>query len=118
MKDDKKLIAMCGLDCRECPAYLAWKNNDEELRKKTAKEWGKIFNSPRKAEDINCVGCVVDGEPHFVHCGECGVRKCGLAKGVKNCGLCGEFETCEKIASLHKMIPKGKKVCDSVRNAS
>ncbi|TFH04271.1 MAG: DUF3795 domain-containing protein [Candidatus Thorarchaeota archaeon] len=30
-------MAYCGLDCAVCPAHLAWKNDDDELREKQAK---------------------------------------------------------------------------------
>ncbi|MBU4575996.1 MAG: DUF3795 domain-containing protein, partial [Desulfarculus sp.] len=29
-------IACCGLDCSQCPAHLAWQNDDQALRQKTA----------------------------------------------------------------------------------
>jgi len=34
----KKHIAMCGLDCSSCNAFIATKINDDGLRKKTAEE--------------------------------------------------------------------------------
>jgi len=39
-----KLTAYCGLNCADCPAYLAWKNNSDKLREETAKKWSKEFN--------------------------------------------------------------------------
>jgi len=35
---NKKHIAMCGLVCSQCDAYIATLNNDDKLRIKTAKE--------------------------------------------------------------------------------
>ena len=37
-----KMIAYCGLDCESCDAYLATVNDDQELRKKTAKLWVEL----------------------------------------------------------------------------
>ena len=110
------IISLCGLDCSDCPCFLARQNNNDELRKKTAEKWKVDFGySDLKPEDINCTGCLSLEEPHFKNCAQCGVRKCGLEKGVKNCGQCASYDTCEKITSLHKMIPDGKSVCDSLR---
>lgn len=37
----KDLIACCGLDCENCDARKATVNNDDALRKKTAKQWAE-----------------------------------------------------------------------------
>ena len=45
-----KTLAMCGLDCAACPAFIAYRTNDQALRAKTAAEWSKAFKvelSPR-----------------------------------------------------------------------
>lgn len=42
----KNMIAYCGLDCEKCDAYLATINDDQELRKKTAKLWAELNNAP------------------------------------------------------------------------
>lgn len=41
----KNLIAYCGLDCEKCDAYLATINDNQDLRKKTAKLWAKLNNA-------------------------------------------------------------------------
>lgn len=112
----KKIYALCGLECSDCPAFLARKFDNQKLRVKTAKKWSQLFGWKLKPEDINCVGCLEIKDPHFIHCGEnCGVRKCGLEKGIKNCGECSDYTSCEKIASLHKEIPEGKAYCEKAR---
>ena len=35
-------IAYCGLNCENCNAYKATKNNDHELRAKTAELWSQL----------------------------------------------------------------------------
>ena len=50
----KKMIAYCGLDCEKCDAYLATINDNQDLRKKTAKLWAKLKNAPILPEHINC----------------------------------------------------------------
>jgi len=53
----KEMIACCGLVCTECPAYIATRNGDDELRKKTAADWSKFYGHEIKPEDITCEGC-------------------------------------------------------------
>lgn len=57
----RQLIAICGLDCEECDAYKATKNNDQALREKTAKLWSELNNAPILPEHINCEGCRMNG---------------------------------------------------------
>ena len=56
-----KMIAYCGLDYEKCDAHLATINNDQELRKKTAKLWAELNHAPILPEHINCQGCRVEG---------------------------------------------------------
>lgn len=86
----ESMRAFCGLDCAECPAHLAWKTNDDELRKKQAIEWGNP-DYPLTAEDINCAGCKVDGEPKFKFCGSCSIRSCASERGVETCAHCDDY---------------------------
>lgn len=100
----KKYIAMCGLDCAACDAFIATKNNDDKLREKTAKEWTERYRKtgrnrpPIKPKDINCLGCLSDG-PVYLHCLKCEIRKCGLKKKLKNCQECKEYR-CPKLIEL------------------
>ena len=111
-----KKISLCGLDCSDCPCFLALQNDNEELRKKIAKKWSKEYGwKDLKPKDINCLGCLSLGELIFRHCKECGVRKCGLKKKINNCGECAKYKDCNKISNLHKMIPDGKPACDEIR---
>jgi len=105
---------MCGLDCSDCPCFIAYQNNNEELREKTAKRWAKMHNNPDlKPSDINCCGCLSLEEPLFSHCKVCEIRKCGLAQGVQNCGECLTYSSCEKIKKFHEEVPESKEVCDN-----
>ena len=58
----KDLIACCGLDCENCDARKATVNNDDALRKKTAKQWAEANDAPIKPEHINCMGCRTAGD--------------------------------------------------------
>jgi len=102
--DMEKLIAYCGLDCAQCGAYLAHKNDDNALREKTAAEWKIAHNFDFTPEMINCTGCKGTGVL-IGHCSECEMRKCAIARGVVNCGTCDEFKTCKTINDFMEMVP-------------
>lgn len=102
----KKHIAMCGLNCSRCNAFIATKNNDDELRKKTAEEWNERYRKdnrgrlPIKPDDINCNACLSDG-PIYLYCHRCKIRQCGLEKKIKNCKECEEHR-CKDLVELQK----------------
>ncbi len=96
----KKILAICGLDCEQCDAYIATKNNDQVLREKTAKLWSELNNAPILPEHINCDGCRVNGRK-TVYCESlCAIRQCALKKGVATCGECLEMEQCSTLGTM------------------
>ncbi len=108
------LIAYCGLNCAECPAYIATQTNDDTKRKQVAEEWQKAFNPDIKPEDINCDGCTSKSTRLFSHCLECKVRLCGIEKGVENCAYCPDY-ACDILKEYFKMAPKMQESLDSIR---
>ena len=42
----KDMIGYCRLDCEKCDAYIATVNDNQALRKKTAKLWAELNNAP------------------------------------------------------------------------
>ena len=104
-----KLIAYCGLNCEECDAYVATKNNDQTLREKTAKLWTELNNAHILPEQIHCEGCRTDGIK-TIYCNTlCEIRKCSTSKDYENCGECVQKETCTKIAPIWQHNPQAKK---------
>lgn len=101
----KNMIAYCGLDCENCDAYLATVNNDQELRKKTAKLWAELNNAPIFPEHINCEGCRVDGVKTVFCDSMCGIRQCALKKDVKTCGDCSDLEKCPIVGAILENNP-------------
>ena len=101
----KNMIAYCGLDCENCDAYLATVNNDQELRKKTAKLWAELNNAPIFPEHINCEGCRVDGVKTVFCDSMCGIRQCAMKKGVNTCGDCSDLEKCSIISAILENNP-------------
>lgn len=98
MKD--KMIAYCGLDCRECEAHKATVCNDDAMREKVAKLWTELNGVEITADMINCEGCRVDGVKTPYCDSLCPIRQCALTKGVETCGDCAEFSTCEHVAMI------------------
>lgn len=102
----KDLIACCGLDCENCDARKATVNNDDALRKKTAKQWAEANDAPIKPEHINCMGCRTEGVK-YLYCSDlCPVRKCVSEKGYDTCADCAEIDACEVVAQVFKNAPE------------
>jgi hypothetical protein len=83
--DYEKMTAPCGLDCFNCPMYLA--NTNEKLRNVVAKNLGL---SP---EEAVCGGCREEnGTIAFLKMTEpCNVYKCIQSKGMEFCHTCMDF---------------------------
>ena len=95
-----ELIAYCGLNCETCDARIATIQNDDELRRKTAKLWSEWNHADITPEMINCVGCRVDGVK-TPYCEQlCPIRKCAQENGYTTCGSCRELDRCEKVAMI------------------
>ncbi len=78
------MIGYCGLNCRECDAYIATVGDDWELRKKTAKLWAGLNDAPILPEHMNCEGCRRDGVK-TVFCEDiCDIRRCAMKKDVSS----------------------------------
>jgi len=110
------MIAVCGLNCSECGAYLAKKNNDESIRIKTAKDWSNMFQVKINPSDIQCDGCRSEGGVRFQHCSVCEYRACGHKKDVRNCSECDEYP-CEKISAFHTLAPEALNQIEKLRHA-
>ena len=104
----KKLIAVCGLDCEKCDAYIATKNDDQALREKTAQLWAELNNAPILPEHINCDGCRMNGRK-TVFCDHlCQIRQCASSKGFETCGECPDKDTCPKVSAIWQHNPQAK----------
>lgn len=89
-------IAFCGLDCGQCPAFLAHMQDDQELRGKTAQEWSRIYGSNIQSDDVNCTGCLGNGV-QFPWCSTgCPIRICAMERHVSSCGVCSGYP-CERV---------------------
>jgi len=113
-KEEKKMIAKCGLVCSECPAYIATQKNDDTLRAETAKKWSEMFKADIKPSDINCDGCQSEGQRLFSYCQTCEIRKCAREKNLATCADCPDY-SCEKLDKFLAQVPEARKVLEGLR---
>ncbi len=93
-QSEKALTKACGGYCATCLDYLAYINNDEELKNKLAKQFSKELGMNIKPEDVGCLGC--HGTIHKPWCASCSPQRCTEEKGILTCSFCDEFP-CEKL---------------------
>lgn len=96
----RKNIAICGLDCETCEAYLATLNDDQALREKTAKAWSEMNQVTILPEQINCQGCRGDGVKTVFCESLCEIRRCALSKGYETCGACPDMAACLTVGAI------------------
>ena len=108
------MIAFCGLDCGECPTFLATRENDDQKRKEVAELWSKQYQAQFNLEDINCDGCLSKNGRLFSHCTVCEIRKCGREKDLINCAHCNDYP-CQKLNNFFMMVPQSKITLDEIR---
>jgi hypothetical protein len=104
-------LAYCGINCVECPVFIATANDDNELRQKTVQEWNGIYKDYMetrgmrglKPQDMNCRGCRTEGG-RFLGCISCPIRKCSRERELTTCAGCSDFETCDTLQSFYNNI--------------
>lgn len=96
----RELVAYCGLDCEKCEAYIATQNDDDNMRRKVAKEWSELNNVEITPEMINCEGCRVDGKKTPFCESMCPIKQCAEGRKMETCGSCAELMECKKAAMV------------------
>ncbi len=110
------MIAYCGLNCTQCPSYIATQKDDDKLREKTAAFYAREYGFDLKPEDINCDGCMVDEGRLIGYCNTCKVRACGKEKGVENCAHCSDLP-CAKLDAFHEFSKYAKDNFEKIRQS-
>ena len=110
----KQIISYCGLECNDCPAFIATINDDAAARKRIAADWSKQYHAEIKPEDIYCKGCLNESGRIFGHCAVCGIRKCGREKKVANCAACGDYP-CAQLEDFFAMAPHARETLEGLR---
>ena len=96
-----EIVAMCGIACSECPAYLATQNDDNGARAKCAAMWSSA-SFPLQPADIECDGCPTRDGRVLSFCLACPVRQCALEREVENCASCDDY-ACDKLEQSWKV---------------
>jgi len=109
-----KMIAACGIDCAQCPAYLATINDDNALRAKTAAEWKLTHNFDFTPEMINCHGCMATDGVQVGYCSMCEIRKCAGEKRATTCAACAQYP-CKAVNDFFAMVPAAKANLEALR---
>ncbi len=107
-----KILSHCGINCAECPAYLATQKNDVEEIKKIAKEWSSD-NMKFKPEEIYCDGCCKEGR-HFSWVDNCDIKKCCTEKELENCAYCDDY-ICDILKNSLEKDPNAKRNLEEIR---
>ncbi len=107
------MIAYCGLDCSQCPAFIARQDGNDDLRRTTALEWSEQFHIDITPAAIDCSGCRAPGV-HNPFCGTCAIRACGMERGVANCAHCPDYG-CEKLLKIFAADGHCKNRLDEIR---
>ena len=110
----EKIIAVCGITCSDCGAFIATQENDDAKREEVAEAWAKAYGHEFKPEDISCDGCLTADGRHINHWNVCEIRKCGTEKNVKNCAYCADYK-CERITGFLEQVPGAKKTLEEMR---
>jgi hypothetical protein len=106
------LIAACGFDCRNCPAYQATHGGDKAEQERVAAKWSQANSRAMTVKDILCDGCRVPGGRLVAYCADCAIRTCATSKGYPTCAHCPACpcdkivrrKTAEMLAELKKTL--------------
>ncbi len=109
----KQMIAFCGLNCSECPMYIATQNDDDNARAESAAMLKKIYGLEFKPEEINCDGCHTKKGRLLGYCNECKIRACGMEKKFDNCAQCKD-QPCENLSEFHRLSSNAKTAFEEV----
>ena len=113
-----RLIAMCGLVCSDCPGYLATQSNDEAMLAQLAEQARSEYNVPdATVENVRCDGCLSVSKRKCSYCAECGIRLCGVERGIENCAFCTDFP-CEKLTGFIKMVPAARVMLEEIHSTA
>lgn len=113
MSINPDFLAPCGLYCGVCAIYLARRDRNRKLQEKLLQLYrgetpgkGKLPGAEQlTAEEIGCDGCLAQNR--FMHCQQCEIRACVLARGLEGCHQCDDFP-CRYIDEFPMTV--GKKV--------
>jgi hypothetical protein len=111
------ILAMCGIDCSQCGAFLATQANDLDMLEQEASKWMAEYHLEKvTVKDVTCDSCLATSERLGAHCYECDIRLCGLARNINNCAECPDYG-CEKLTKFFTFVPDAKNRLETIRLA-
>ena len=110
-------LAYCGLRCQECPVRLASLADDDQLREVVARRWSRLLGAPLVTAEIDCDGCLAQGQRRFKHCEVCAIRGCCQARGLETCASCADYP-CAKLEEFFAAVPGARDNLEQRRQAS
>lgn len=108
------MIVYCGINCMECPAYVATQRDNREEIEKIAKNWSNEERS-FTPEEIYCDGCNADRRI-FSWCKECDIRECCRTRGFINCAYCDDY-ICDKLKVIFEKTPPARINLEKIRKS-
>ena len=108
----EQMLAYCGIDCSQCPAYLATQADDVEKLTSLAQEW---FEGSTDYSIIVCDGCNSGGRI-MQWCAQCPTRACVVEIGLENCAHCDQYG-CEKLLKVFELSEDAKANLENIRAA-
>ncbi|VFQ46817.1 DUF3795 domain-containing protein [Desulfoluna butyratoxydans] len=108
------MIARCGMDCSQCEAYKATRDDSDARRKEVAEAWTIEYKTDISPEQINCRGCTSEGEKFFFTESLCEIRKCAMEKEAPHCATCPDY-ICEKLKGFIAQAPVVGEALEALR---
>ncbi len=108
------LMAYCGLNCSQCPTFLATQQDDRKAKETVAALWSKQFAMKLTAQDISCDGCKSGSGRVFGHCKNCRIKSCCSQKQLDTCAECAEY-ACEHLSAFFAFAPHAKESLEKRR---
>jgi hypothetical protein len=94
---------------------VATQADDRAALEQVADQWREEYNAPNiTVESVICDGCLTADGRKCAHCFECGIRACGMERGVANCAHCAEY-ACDKLEGFFGLVPDARVTLDGVR---
>jgi hypothetical protein len=101
-----RMVALCGVICTDCPAYIATQADDRDALEQVLVHWREESNAPDiTVEDIICDGCLTRDGRLNGYCQQCKVRSCAVVRDVTNCAYCAEY-VCDELKRLLRICDR------------
>lgn len=117
MQEEKGLLAYCGFHCGDCLGYTGviadaaqnlmqvlerykFKRTAESVFSDRLRDYDEFCEMLRFMTGLRCAGICRQGEQERDP-SSCAVKNCCIERGLYACYECDDFETCDKLSTLH-----------------